>query len=151
MDTILDLLIRGSTLAGVVFGVFDAIKALKSKSKSSNDEVYKENQVDFEKQIVVLNVLPKYEEEKIENFIGYFLSGAIIIISVILQLINGDAVQLPLFDRVTFIILIGGLIGVVLRFMQIIISFVIIKIVNIYASKKGLIRKLPEVFLTKDK
>lgn len=146
IDILFCLIIHGTTISGTVLMLWDAVKLLKSRSVVINKEIYdsEHSKVDYEKCTVTYDSLPETEAENIENSIGTILSGTAAIIALFIEFTMETEIQIDVYYKIIYSLLIGIFIAMILLLLKIILSAVVIKSVNAYAQRKGLVRKIPE-------
>ena len=145
INTLLVLAIDGLTISGAFLLIWDSINLVRNHSSVSNETLNdtEHSRFDMENETVTYDALPKEEAEKIENSVGVVTSGILTVIAVFLEFIVSHEIQIKIVHRIICSFLAGVFIAIVILIIKKLISFVIIKTINTYAKKNGLVRKLP--------
>lgn len=144
MHVLLDSIIKGSVLFGIILCIWNAIKLFGKHTTIPGGVIYnsEHSKVDFDKSTVTYDYLPKHEEENIKSGIGAILSGIITLIAFWVELIIAPVVEIDLHYRIICILLVGVIIALLIDTLNKVISWIVIRRINIKASQKGLVRKL---------
>lgn len=145
-DILIYFIINGTAFFATCSLIVDAVKALKGKPISDNGPIYntEHERVDLEKLTVTYDRLPKSGEEVIKNSINLILSGIVTAIAWVFEFIVNAEIQITLNHRIVGSLLVGVIIAIMLDVIKKIISYITINLINIYAKRNGLVRKLSE-------
>lgn len=145
VNIIIDAVINGAVIYGVLGTIWDAKELFKNNSTYSAGVVYDttHSRVDLESETVTYDSLPMEDEERIENLVDTVISGIILIGALFFEFVVDSELQIQLIHRTIYALVMGFIIWFISRILKKIVAFLIIKIVNVYAKHKGLVKELP--------